>query len=314
MVLTGLILLFILLKITPGRSNTKFISTAFSIERQQELHEFYGNNSSFIAQLFNWLKNAITLNFGHSTQSGLPVSRVVFSSLLPTFMLSILAIFWGLAIGFPLALISSIRKDSLTDKTITLVMVLLYSMPAYWIGLFLVQIFSFNLGFFPSSQLFDINIEYPTLITKLQSMLFHLLLPSISLGLSFVAFFHKYLKNKISEVLDSTYVLAAKARGLNKSIIVFSYIIPNLILPLLSLFSTLTPLFFSGAVTIEYIFSIPGVGRTMINAAVARDIPLIMGGAAISFMAIMLINSIYDLLLILFNPKVKSEWINESNS
>lgn len=315
LILLGLILLFILIKTIPGSSDIKYISTAFSLERQQELQNIYGSdNSPILVQLFKWMKNTVNFDFGHSTQSGLPVKQIILSSFLPTILLSFLAVTWGLLIGFPFALVSATNPGSKRDKFITLLMVLSYSLPAYWIGLFFLQFFSYKLNIFPSSQLFDIPGIYPSLFSKFTSVLYHLFLPSLALGLSFAAYFYKYLKTKLIDILDSEYILAAKARGLSAKTIILSHIIPNLILPVLSLFSTITPLFFSGAVTIEYIFSIPGIGRTMINAAVARDIPLIIGGATISFIAIMLINTFYDILLVIFNPKIKTEWINETNN
>jgi peptide/nickel transport system permease protein len=303
MVLGGLTVLFLLLKIVPGMSGSHYISTAFNVERQQELLQLYENNGPFVKQLLMWFKNALTLDFGNSLQSGEAVSRIIINSLLPTVLLTLLAILWGLLISLPMAFLSALKKNSLTDRLISILMVILFAIPSYWIGMLLLYNFSIKIQLFPSSQLLTISDGRLSLLEKLPDLLHHLALPSLALGVGFAAYFFKYLKPKLMDILDSDFILAARARGLSGKVIVFSHILPNLGLTLLALVSTVTPAIFSGAVTIEYIFSIPGLGKTMINAALSRDIPLIMGGAAVSFLAIILLNSIIELLISIINPK-----------
>lgn len=314
MVLAGLTLLFLIVKVVPGSAELKFLSPAFSVERQVELQGFQNTEQNIFSQFVAWLQKAVFLDFGYSAQSGLPVRKVLFTSLMPTLLLSALAIIWGLAISLPLALFSAKFRNRAGEKILTLVMVLLYSLPAFWIGLCLVRLLSFTFPLFPSSMLYNATLTFSSSLAKLANMIYHLFLPSLAMGLSLAAYFYRYLRAKLVEIMDSDYLLAAKARGLCKKTILFAHIVPNLILPLLSLFSTITPLFFSGAVTVEYIFSIPGIGRTMVNAAVARDLPVIMGGAAISFLAILVINSLIDLVMVFINPTLKTEWLYENFS
>ncbi len=312
MLIAGIILLFLLVKIVPGSSTTKFLSTGFNIERQRQLEHLYSENQPLIQQVFSWLKNAAVLDFGHSLQSGREVTSIIFQSLKPTIGLILLATFWGLLIGFPTALLSALHSHSKTDHILSFIMVLLFSLPAFWLGLFLLQFFSLQFGWFPSSQLFLYRTENIGILRQIAGMLHHLFLPSFSLGLGLAAYFYKYFKNELIKILDSEHILAAKAFGLPPTKIIFYHVIPNLIPHFLALLTTITPIIFSGSVTIEYIFAIPGLGRTLVQAATARDMPLIMGGAAITFLLVMVLNTLLELIIVMINPQTRSDLPDET--
>lgn len=308
----GLTVLFIIVKLTPGTSRIQNISTAFDIVRQNEILDIYSDNKPVIYQLMDWYKNVLLLDFGYSMQNGQKVSNAVKEAFVPTLRLSLFALFWGILISLPVAIWSSIKKHKIPDRIISFVMIVVFALPSYWIGLMLLNIFSIKLHIFPSSQLYSFDYYSMTFFQKLSNNLYHLFLPSLSLGLLYSAYFYKYLRNKMIDVLDSEYILACKARGLSKNVILFSHILPNLLIPFLTLLSTIVPSIFCGTVTIEYIFSIPGLGSTMISAAISRDLPVIMGCATVSFFFILITNSLLDIIIIILNPKVKLEITNDN--
>ncbi|MFP4547061.1 MAG: ABC transporter permease [Fidelibacterota bacterium] len=311
MLVAGIVLLYLLVRIAPGSSTSKYLSTGFNIERQQQLERLYNDNQPLTGQIITWLKRAVVFDFGKSLQSGREVKTIILQSLKPTLWLTLLATFWGLIIGFPAALISAIHKHTKLDHILSVIMIILFSLPAFWLGLFLLQFFAVHSGWFPSSQLFQYQIEEVSHWRQLTGKFYHLFLPSFSLGLGLAAYFYKYFKNELINILDSEYILAARVMGLSMPKIIFYHVAPNLTPHFLALLTSLTPMLFSGAVTIEYIFSIPGLGRTMVHAAIARDLPLIMGGATLSFLLVMVLNSILEIMIFLINPQIRSELINE---
>jgi peptide/nickel transport system permease protein len=304
MLFAGLALLFFLLKSMSGELDPRYFSPSFDINRLEEIASWQKNDHSLPLQFLIWTKNSLSLNFGNSTSTGRLVIDSLATPLKHTVALGFLALMWGMLIAIPTATLAALKNNKFYDRLMTIIMVILYALPAYWIGLFLLNIFSLRLGLFPSSQLFSIGAETRFLNTT-ADYLHHLFLPSLTLGLSFSAYFHKYLRNKIIDLLDSEFIIAARSRGLKKSTIFFRHLMPNLVLILLTLLSTITPTIFSGTVTVEVVFSLPGLGRTMVNAATSRDIPLIMGGTTLAFICVLLMNSLLDFLIKFLNPQTR---------
>jgi len=260
---------------------------------KQIYHEL-GWDKHLIRQYLDFLFNAIRGDFGKSYIQKAPVSDLIFERLSPSIFLLIYASILSIIISLPLSYLSSIKVGSYVDHFIRSFGLIGFAMPPFWIGILLILIFGLYLNIFPVGGYGVGFFEH----------LYFLFLPSLTIALFLSPMLTQSLRASILDNLSSDYVEVAKSKGLtNKNIIIF-HVLKNSLIPVITILAVNLSWLISGAVIIEYVFSIPGLGSLLIRAISYRDYPVIQG-LCITFSAmVVIVNLLADLCYMLINPRV----------
>jgi len=305
-VFIGITITFFIIHFAPGDPASCFLTPTMSIGSQEIIIERFGLNHPVHIQYFKWLCRIIFhFDFGNSFNNGRPASDIILDALPSTLLLTGLSLIFGLIIGTLLGILSAIHKGTSIDRLLTTVMLFFYSMPAFWIGLMLLSLFGIKFNLFPASQLKPVFHDQLSYVARILDYSKHLALPVITLGLAISATFYRYARTSMIESLNSDYITAAKARGIKRCRVVFIYGLRNALIPLISLLGLAIPLLFSGAVIIEVIFSLPGMGRVMVDAVLSRDYPIILASSTLAFISVIIGNMLADIAYAIADPRIR---------
>lgn len=302
----GITLCFLIIHLAPGNPATRFLSPSQSAETQEIIRERFGLNQSIAVQYGHWLERVLFhFDFGYSFYSGKSCVSVLIKALKPTFILSFWALLLALFIGVSLGIYSATKADTLFDRIINGIMMVFISTPAFWLGLMLIGFFSIRLNWLPGSHLHALYYDQLNYFGRLLDSTKHLVLPVLTLGAPLAATFFKYVRVGMVGALESDYILAAKARGIRQSTILWKYSLKNSLLPVISLLGVIIPALLSGAVIVEVLFALPGVGRAMVSAVFSRDYPILMAGASLAFITVIFFNLIADVCHMTIDPRIR---------
>ncbi len=265
--------------------------------------EFLGQN--FI-QYKIWLTEMFQLNFGTSFKDHRPVWDKIKEALPITLALNLIEILIVYFISIPLGVFSAVRSDSFSDKTIMLLLFVLYSLPSFWVATLLLMYFAGgdHLNWFPIVGLLSDGAENFPFWKKLGNIAWHLVLPVTAMVYGSFAFLTRFSRTNILETLHQDYVRTALAKGLTFKRAVWHHAFRNSLIPLVTLMGTLLPALLGGSIIIEQIFAIPGMGRLAFESVLARDYPTIMAIAAISAFLTLISLLISDLAYVWVDPRV----------
>lgn len=276
---------------TSGLSSEKGISNR-NTSIEEELHL----NEPIYIGFYYWLKKAIIDgDFGKSisVDKGKAVFSIIFERIPITLTLNLWAILITYSIAIPIGVFSAITKREKSDKVITFLLFLLYSLPVFWVTL-LLQTFLCKGGIFPMFPLKGISTDIVSGMSSWEivgQLSMHYILPIICLSYAGFAGLSRYCKESMADVINKDYIRTARAKGLPESQVVFKHALKNALITLITLFAELIPGLIAGSIIVEYIFNIPGIGDLSMLALSSRDIPLLMG--------LFMLNSILTLLGIL---------------
>ena len=221
-----------------------------------------------------------------------------------TLQLTVLAIILDALIGITIGIISAVRQYSKLDKTITIGSLIIYAIPSFWLALMLIMVFSVNLGWFPTSQTRSMNYEDLTAIGKMLDRAWHLVLPVFVMGIAGAAGTARYMRNKLLEVLNEEYIMAARARGFRERTVIVKHALRNAMIPIVTIYGMSLPFLLGGATIIETIFAWPGMGRLTVSAVGGRDYPIIMATVMIAAVLTVLGNLLADITYAAVDPRV----------
>lgn len=249
-----------------------------------------GLDRPIYVQYFSWLGDVLTGDFGYSFTSRTPVSDLVGSALGVSVVLALLSLAVAFVVAVPIGIMAAARRGGRVDSGVTFFAQSAVSAPEYWIGPVAVLIFAKYLGWLPSGG-WD-GYAY-------------MVLPALALALRPMGYFTQVTRAAMIDVLNAPYITAARARGLSFPRTLLKHGVRNSMLPVMTLFSFWFAGLLGGAVVIEVIFSIPGMGRLLYNAIVNNDIPVIQGAIVCILALAVIINTATDLLYGVLNPSMK---------
>ena len=261
-------------------------------ERMEELRETMGLNDPLPVQYLRFLRGAVTGDLGNSVRLRAPVLDLIVERLGPTLVLSLGGIAFAVLIGVTMGVLVALRQGTWID---TLSMVLAYvgvSLPLFWLGLVLILVFSFGLGWFP-----------PAGLSGLRS----LVLPSLTLGLVSAGVIARLTRSSLLEVMVEDYMRTARAKGMPKRILIFRHALRNAFLPVLTMLGLQFGAMLSGTVVTETVFSRPGLGRLVVSAILWKDYPLVQGIVLFMATAYVVVNLLVDLLSAWLDPRIRYE-------
>jgi peptide/nickel transport system permease protein len=300
-----LTLTFFIIRLAPGDPASFFIQPGVSPKVAEQMREQYGLNDPLIVQYFKWLGNILQGDFGRSFSRHQPVFDVILEAVPITISLALIGITMEFIFGILLGVISAVKQGTKLDRTLTVSALFIYSMPEFWLSLMLIIIFSLKLGWFPASNLNSIGADSFGTVEFILDRLHHLVLPIFVLSLGGTAGLARYVRGQMLEVIRQDYIRTARAKGLSEKVVIFKHALRNALLPVVTILGGSLPALFSGALFIEVIFAIPGMGRIAVEAVFARDYPLIIANTFISGTLIVLGNLLADVLYAVVDPRIK---------
>jgi len=295
---------FLIMHLAPGDPAAIYLRPEIDPEIVSNIRKNMGLDLPIWQQYFKWLSEFATGNFGFSYQHHRAVNEIFAEAIPHTLKLTLCVVFIQFVIGVPLGIMSAVKRKSKLDTIVNSLLLILYSMPGFWVALIAIMIFSLKLGWLPSSQmasLYPIDGFWLTLLDRLR----HLILPATILSLPFITYTVRFVRSKLLEVLSQPYIFTARAYGISNSKIMVHYALKNALLPLVTMLGLYLPFLLGGAVIIEYIFSWPGVGKITVDAIFARDFPVILASNFIAAMAVVFGNLISDILYMIIDPRIK---------
>lgn len=308
------VIAFTLVKLSPVDPIQQYILStgAVSPEQREELDEYWGIDEPPIKQFINWFGALLHGDMGTSLLYRRPVLNLIREKFLNTLALMICAWVFSGIIGFSLGCAMGVSKDKLCDRILKRICLFLCSVPTFWLGLVLLLIFSVWLGLFPIG--FSSPIGMMNRDVCIWQQIHHLILPALSLSLMSFANVALHTRQKLIDVLESDYVLFAKARGEGRFTIVKRHGIRNILLPALTLqFASFAELF-GGSVLAENVFSYPGLGSAVSAAGLNSDIPLLLGITLFSAVFVFTGNLIANILYGVIDPKIKEDYAIQNTS
>ncbi|MCB8814656.1 ABC transporter permease [Desulfosporosinus shakirovi] len=301
------ILTFSLIHISPMYPINTYVGgdSSTSPEQIEKLREYWGLNKSPVEQYFSWAGALLQGNFGVSKLYRTPVMDIIKSRAMMSFALMGTAWILSGFFGYLLGALSALHRGKTLDKIIKWYSFTLVSTPIFWLGLILLIVFSVQLQWFPvglaaPAGVLDSEVQF-------SDRLHHFVLPALTLSILGVASIALHTREKMIDILNSEYVIFAKARGENKWQIFKNHGFRNSILPAISLQFAYFGELFGGSVLAEQVFSYPGLGSTLTTAGLKGDLPLLMGIILVSSLFVFTGNFIADILNTVVDPRIKGE-------
>lgn len=276
---------------------------SITVEQREALEEYWGLNEPAHVQYLTWLKHFVSGDMGVSKIHRQPVSEIIAEKF--TASIALMGTSWFLSgmIGFALGIWAAVKRGKATDKIIKWISYIQASVPTFWLGLILLILFSVCLRWFPIG--ISVPIGVPSSEVSLWDRLHHMILPVLTLSILGIANVTLHTRAKMIDVLNSEYVLFAKARGESTWQIVKNHGLRNVALPAITLHFAYFGELFGGSVLAEQVFSYPGLGSTLTEAGLKGDLPLLMGIVMISAVFVFAGNMIADILNATINPRLK---------
>jgi peptide/nickel transport system permease protein len=294
------LVVFLLMQLIPGDVAQAMLGLTARPEDVANLREALGLNEPIYVQYVRWLGQVLHGDLGISLQQRTAVLPFVLERFQNTLILTTAATVTSLVIGLPAGIISATRQYSVFDRVSMLLALFGNSMPAFWLGLMAILIFSLQLGWFPTGGMRPIVGDH-----GLGVLLKHLFLPAITLGAASAAITARITRSSMLEVIRQDYVRTARAKGLGERTVLSGHALKNALLPILTVISFQFGFLLGGAVLTETVFSWPGVGLALYNAISFRDYPLVQGGVLVVALAFVVVNLATDLVYAFVDPRIK---------
>lgn len=262
-------------------------------EAQEALREEMGLNDPLLVQYGRYMKNIIVhQDLGTSYTTQRPVLGEILNVFPNTVTLAVAAVIIAIVVGIFLGIISAVKQNSLLDNIVMVLALIGTSAPIFWIGILMILLFSVQLGWFPPSGFGSFK---------------QLIMPAIALGLQSTAVVARMTRSSVLEVIRQDFVKTARAKGQKEIVVIVKHVFRNALIPIITVVGLQFGTLLGGAMLTEIVFSIPGVGRLMIDAIKQRDFPIVQGSVLFVAACFSLVNLAVDLLYAVVDPKVSKE-------
>ena len=292
------LVVFSILHIAPGDPAGVIAGDQATEEQVQAIRTKLRLDLPFHEQFTLWLTNALQGDLGISIFSNRPVVSLVLQRIEPTIALAVLTTIIAITLAVPIGVLAAWRAGTAIDRGLMSFAVLGFSFPVFVIGYVLIYIFAIKLKLLPIQG-------YRPLADGFWPFLRHLILPSVALGLSFMALIARITRTSVLEVLSQDHIRTARAKGLPSRQLLFAHALPNAAVPIVTIIGVGVALLLGGVVVTESVFAIPGVGRLVVDAILQRDYPVIQGVLLIFSATYVIVNLIIDLLYVVIDPRIR---------
>lgn len=295
-----IVLVFVMVRLVPGDVVTNLVGLEGNVtkERMVELRRLFGLDLPIHVQFAQWFGALLTGDLGSSLRSGRPIATDIALRFPVTLELSVLALAIALLIAVPLGVVAATRRGTVWDYVASLFALVGLAAPNFWLAILLILLFSLQLRVLPPTG-FVIFSENPL------DNLRHMILPSVALGLSLAAATARITRSTLLEVLGLDYVRTARAKGVSERVVIYRHAMRNALIPVVTVVGLQVGALLGGAVIIEEIFGLPGVGRFALEGINLRDYPVVQGAVLVVSAAFVFVNLAVDLLYATIDPRVR---------
>ncbi|WP_152190202.1 ABC transporter permease [Georgenia satyanarayanai] len=296
------VLVFLMMRALPGDQITASLGTeaaALTPSQREALEAYYGLDQPLVVQFFTWLGNVLTGNLGVSTRTGQSVLEMTTASLPVTIELAVLSTILGIAIGVPLAIWSASKPNSVRDASGQLVGLAGLSIPAFLLASVLLATSARFLGYNPNAEQFATLLSDPWL--NLQQML----MPALVLGFGLAAPIMRTARSAILEVQTQDFVRTARGKGVRPRVVQLRHVLRNATVPILTMTGIQFGYLLGGAVVVEEVFSVPGIGRQVLTGMHQQEFALVQSTVLVIALSFVLVNLLTDVLYRVVDPRVR---------
>jgi peptide/nickel transport system permease protein len=292
------VLVFLMLRLTPGDPAAVLAGDAASTEQIAQIRESLGLDQSIPTQFAIWMRNLISGDLGQSYYYKLPVTKLIAQRLEPTLSLAVITITIAVLVAVPLGVIAAWRHGGWLDRALMGFSVIGFSIPVFVLAYLLIWLFSLKLGWLPVQG-------YQRISGGVGAWLYQLLLPAITLSVVYIALIARVTRASVLETLGEDYIRTARAKGLPESKVLLRHALANAAVPIATVIGIGIALLIGGVVVTESVYAIPGLGRLTVDAVLARDFPTIQGVILFFSFIYVLVNLLVDLSYVFFDPRIR---------
>lgn len=298
-ILVVTVVVFGVLYLTPGDPARVMLGDLASEADIERLRESLGLDRPIYVQYLTFLAGLAQGDLGESLALNRSVLTALAERAEPTIILTLFSLIIAVVVGLATGILSAAYHNRTADQVISTLALVGVSIPNFWLGLLLILVFSVNFGWFPAAG-------YPPIFEEgLFSSLRHLVLPAIALGLSQASIISRITRSTMLDVFRQDFVRTATAKGLSTRIVVLRHVLVNALIPVLTVIGLVLAALLSGAVVVETVFAIPGLGRLVISSIGRRDYPVIQGIVLVTALIYVIVNLVVDLLYSVIDPRIR---------
>lgn len=283
-------LVFVVMQVLPGDPAQIRAGPGASAEAIENIRRQMGLDKPIPIQYVDYLQRAVRLDFGRSFRTNQPVIDELKTRYVNTIQLTVAATAIFITVGLPLGVIAAVKRNSIWDGLAILVSLLGISMPGFWLGLLLIWYFSVKLGWFPT-----FGFSSPK----------HVILPALTLASYGIAYTARYTRSSMLEELMQDYVITARAKGLRERVVLYRHALRNALIPVVTQAALGFGLMLGGAVVVEVVFTVNGVGKLIVDGILSRDYPVVQAGVLLLALNFVLVNLLADLAYGYIDPRVR---------
>ncbi|MGJ8583526.1 MAG: ABC transporter permease [Marinosulfonomonas sp.] len=298
------VFVFVAIRLVPGDAITAMLGTESGLltpAQRESLTAYFGLDQNWFVQFWRWLSHVLQGDLGTSTTYGKPVMTIILEHFPLTLELAVLSMIIALAIGLPAGIYAATHKDKPADLAVRIIAMIGQSTPGFVVGLLLVFVLSVGFGVLPQMGTFVPLSEDP--LRNLSQMI----LPALTLGTAFAAAVIRISRSAMLDILREDYVRTARSKGMPRRRVIWRHALPNALIPVVTLSGVEFGYLLGGAVLVEQIFALPGLGRVVLDAIQQRDYALVQGSVLFIAVNFMIVNLLVDMAYAALDPRIRFE-------
>jgi peptide/nickel transport system permease protein len=292
------VFVFLLLRLTPGDPAAVIAGENANAQQIEEIRGKLGLDRPLVTQFFVWIGRVLQGDLGESFFYKKTVAELIGERLEPTLMLSLCTIVIAILVAIPLGVLAAYKHETWIDRATMAFSVLGFSVPVFVIGYLMIQVFALDLGWFPVQGYGRLAQGFPNFVERM-------VLPSATLSVIYIALIARITRASVLEVLGEDYIRTARAKGLTDAKVLRRHALRNAAVPIVTVIGIGIALLIGGAIVTESVYNIPGLGRLVVDAVLARDFPIIQAVILVFSVAYVLINLAIDVVYTFFDPRIR---------
>lgn len=292
------IIVFILIHLTPGDPAVVILGQDANPEQIEALRDQLGLNDPLYVQFVSWFTGVLRLDFGDSIFLRMPVTEALWARAQPTMLLTLYALTIQVVVGISFGVLAAVKQNSLIDRVLMVISISGAAIPTFFLGIMLILFFAVRLGWAPSGGFTSIT-EDPVAHFK------GMILPAFSLGFSSAGLLARLVRSSMLDVMREDYIRTAMAKGLPERVTVVRHALRNALIPAITIIGFSLGALLGGAVVTETVFTIPGMGRLIVQSVQRRDYPIIQGAVMLIAAFYVFANLLVDILYVYIDPRIR---------
>ena len=292
------LIVFGLVHLTPGDPASMMLGRDATLEQKEALREQLGLNKPVWEQFVDWTTGALRGDFGDSLFIGKPVTEAILDRAQPTILLTVYSMLFSIVIAVPAGVLAASRPNSLLDRLLMVMSISGAAVPSFFFGILLILFLAVNLGWLPSGGYVDIGDGF-------WQHLRYMILPAFTLGFSGAGLLARVVRSAMLDVLNQDFIRTAYAKGLRERRVILAHALRNAMIPALTIMGIMLANLLGGAVVIETVFNLPGLGRLIVQSVTRRDFPVVQAAVLLIAVIEVVVMLAIDIMYVFIDPRIR---------